>query len=398
MREWEKITALISQSLQLVRLDSNKLTPLLNGSIRKEGTRLISLGGPKIGVREKIAVWRQLSSGQLAQGSRVKEFEDAFASWAGLETLIATNSGTSALHIGNLALGIGPGDEVIVPSFSFAASANSIALTGATPVFCDISLDTFTIDPMKIESLITSKTRAIMVVHLYGHMADMPAIMAIANRHNLFVIEDAAQAHGASLNGRPAGGWGDFGAFSFYPTKNMTTGEGGAISTSDSAFDRMCRLLRNQGMIERYKNEVVGLNNRLTEISAAIGLVQLKRIDGFNRQRAANAAYLSESLSGVAGIVPPTVKDGFKHVFHQYTVRVLSRRDDLRQELLRRGVQSSVYYPTPIHKLQAYSAKAELPMSEIAAKECLSLPIHPRLSKRDLARIATKVKESMQAL
>lgn len=339
-----------------------------------------------------------MSSGQLAQGAKVIEFERAFGDWGGLGSVIATNSGTSALHVGNLALGLGPGDEVIVPSFTFAASANSIALTGATPVFCDIDPDTFTIDPSQIEALITPRTRAVMVVHLYGQMADMARILEIATRHRLFVIEDAAQAHGASLDGRPAGSWGDFGVFSFYPTKNMTTGEGGAISTSNPEFERKCRLLRNQGMIERYKNEVVGLNNRMTELAAVIGLEQLKRIDKFNRLRIRNAGILNELLEDVPGLKVPTVRPGSRHVYHQYTILVDRNRDALAQGLLADGIQSAVYYPTPVHRLPAYKISLDLPHTEAVAASCLSLPVHPGLQVHELKRVAASIKMVMGSL
>lgn len=324
------------------------------------------------------------------------EFENAFSAWSGFEHVIATNSGTSALHIGNLALGLGPGDEVIVPSFTFAASANSIALTGATPVFCDVDEETFTIDPEKIESLVTSKTRAIMVVHLYGQMADMPKIMEIAKKRKLFVIEDAAQAHGASIDGKAAGSWGDFGIFSFYPTKNMTTGEGGAISTSSPDLDRKCRLLRNQGMIERYKNEVVGLNNRMTEIAAVIGIQQLKRLTNFNRLRIRNADLLCSLIGDLPGITVPRPRSGAWHVYHQFTILVHENRDDFAKRLLSSGVHSAVYYPTPVHRLPAYNQELNLPNSETVASKCLSLPIHPGLRVRDVHRIAEAVKKALE--
>ena len=386
---------MILGSLLSIQGSANKLRAWALLGLREKGRLLITLGGPRIGFREKFEVWKQMSSGQLAQGAKVLEFEKLFAQWSGFANVIATNSGTSALHVGNLALGLGPGDEVIVPSFTFAASANSIALTGARPVFCDIDERTFTLDPNQIEDLITPKTRAIMVVHLYGQMADMPKIMEIAKKHNLFVIEDAAQAHGASIDGKPAGSWGDFGVFSFYPTKNMTTGEGGAISTSSSEIDRKCRLLRNQGMIERYKNEVVGLNNRMTEIAAVIGIQQLKRLDRFNRLRARNARLLDDLLGNVPGISIPHVRTGAVHVYHQYTILVDQNRDQVAKQLTSKGVQSAVYYPTPVHRLPAYSQDLNLPNSESVAARCLSLPIHPGLKVRDIYAIAKAVKDSL---
>jgi dTDP-4-amino-4,6-dideoxygalactose transaminase len=354
---------------------------------------MIGLGGPSIGFREKAAVWAQLSSGKLAQGDRVSEFENKFASWIGAEFSVAVNSGTSALHIGNLALGLGPGDEVIVPSFTFAASANSIALTGATPVFCDVESDFFTIDPVKAKSLITEKTKAIMAVHLYGQMADVTSLRELAEQHNLLLIEDAAQSHGAHLDGVPAGSWGDYAAFSFYPTKNMTTGEGGAITTADLDLVRKAKLLRNQGMLEKYRNEVVGLNNRMTEVAAVIGIEQLKRIDGFTQKRIRNAIVLSDRLNSVSGIKVPAVRKDSKHVFHQFTIIVEGDRDDFAKALKSEGVETGIYYPVPVHKLAPFSSDSHLPVTDYLAEHCLSLPIHPSLSVNKIRKVADIVRK-----
>jgi len=354
---------------------------------------MITLGGPSLGLAEKVAVWKQLSSGQLAQGAKVAEFEGKFATWSGCQNVVALNSGTSALHVGNLALGLQAGDEVIVPSFTFAASANSIALTGATPIFCDVDPVYFTLDPEKVRSLITPKTKAIMAVHLYGQMADMASLKVLAKEFDLFLIEDAAQAHGAHLNGTPAGGWGDFGAFSFYPTKNMTTGEGGALTTSQAKIDRSSRLLRNQGMVERYKNEVVGLNNRMTELEAVIGIQQLKRIDNFNSRRIRNASILSTALSGLNGVQVPTVRPNSKHVFHQYTILVTQDRDQFSKELAKLNVQSAAYYPTPVHRLPAFRVDANLPVTAQLTSACLSLPVHPSLSRSKVQKVAMAVRQ-----
>lgn len=358
---------------------------------------MIGLGGPSLGLREKLAVWAQLSSGKLAQGAKVAEFEASFAKWLGAKNAVAVNSGTSALHIGNLALGLGPGDEVIVPAFTFAASANSIALTGATPVFCDVDPTYFTLDPVQVEKLITPKTKAIMTVHLYGQMSDMTALKGIADRRKLFLIEDAAQAHGAAIDDIPAGSWGDYAAFSFYPTKNMTTGEGGAITTGSDDLVRVSKLLRNQGMLERYRNEVVGLNNRMTEIAAVIGLAQLKRIDGFNAKRVRNAGILTGELSGLPGVQLPVARENSKHVFHQYTVVVDGDRDSFASELRSLGVDSSAYYPVPIHKLAPFASKESLPISEHLSEHCLSLPIHPSLSPSRVKRVASSVRKVLGA-
>jgi dTDP-4-amino-4,6-dideoxygalactose transaminase len=358
---------------------------------------MIGLGGPSIGLAEKVAVWRQLSTGQLAQGAQVAEFESKFSSWAGCKHVVALNSGTSALHIGNLALGLGPGDEVIVPSFTFAASANSIALTGAKPIFCDVDSIYFTLDADKARSLVTAKTKAIMVVHLYGQMADMAPLRQLADEFGLFLIEDAAQAHGAQINGIAAGSWGDFGAFSFYPTKNMTTGEGGALTTNRADIDRSSRLLRNQGMIERYKNEVVGLNNRMTEVEAVIGIQQLKKVDGFNTRRIRNARVLSETLDDLRGIQLPAVRPNSKHVFHQFTILVAQDRDGFSRELAKLNVQSATYYPTPVHRLPAFQVPVDLPVTDTLASTCLSLPVHPSLTRAKINAVAMAVRKVLGA-
>lgn len=365
--------------------------------LKSRGKQMIGLGGPSIGFREKAAVWAQLSSGELAQGLRVSEFESKFAKWIGAEFAVAVNSGTSALHIANLSLGLGPGDEVIVPSFTFAASANSIALTGATPIFCDVEREYFTLDPIRVEALITKSTKAIMAVHLYGQMSDMISLRKIAQKHNLFLIEDSAQSHGATLNDIPAGTWGDYGAFSFYPTKNMTTGEGGAITTANPDLVRKAKLLRNQGMLEKYRNEVVGLNNRMTEVSAVIGLQQLKRLEEFNSKRIRNARILTEKLDGTPGISIPAVRPGSKHVFHQYTIIVDNNRDAFATELKLAGVETGIYYPVPVHKLAPFSSTANLPVTDFLSQHCLSLPVHPSHSSAKIAKVAAAVKKVVGA-
>jgi perosamine synthetase len=354
---------------------------------------LIQLGKPQIGLSEKISVWRQLSSGHLAQGSKVLEFERKFSKLSGTDHVIAVNSGTSALHIGNLSLGLGPGDEVILPSFTFAASANSVALTGAKPVFCDVDPDFFTLDPTKVRALITARTKAIMAVHLYGQMSDMEALKELASEFDLLLIEDAAQAHGAAQNGRPAGSWGNFAAFSFYPTKNMTTGEGGAITTNSVDLNRMSRLLRNQGMIERYKNEVVGLNNRMTEISAVIGIMQLRKLKKFTSLRIRNAEILTDLLGDVKGIQLPKIRKNSIHVFHQYTILVDSERDKFSVELEKLGVKSAVYYPEAVHKLPAYGEDINLPVTESLNARCLSIPVHSALKKKEVYKVAKAIRK-----
>jgi dTDP-4-amino-4,6-dideoxygalactose transaminase len=342
-----------------------------------------------IGDEERQAVDRVLRSGMVAQGPEVLAFEQEFSALVEGRHCVAVNSGTSALHLGMLAAGIGPGDEVIVPSFTFAATANSVALTGATPVFADIEPDHFCLSPDAVAAAVTARTAAVMPVHLYGHPAVMAGLGAVAEARGLAVFEDAAQAHAASLHGTPAGAFGRAAAFSFYPTKNMTSGEGGMVTTDDSDVAHKVRLLRNQGMEKRYENELVGFNTRMTDLHAAIGRVQLRNLAGWTKQRQSNAAFLDEHLSGV---VTPPVADGAEHVYHQYTIRVPGHdRDEFVAELARRGVGSGVYYPIPNHRLPSFALTLDLPETERAAREVLSLPVHPALSQDELDRVVTAV-------
>jgi len=350
---------------------------------------MIPAAKPEIGEEERNAVDRVIMSGMLAQGPEVAAFETEFEAWVDGRHSIAVNSGTSALHMALLAVGIGPGDEVIVPSFSFAATANSVALTGATPVFVDIEPDYFAVSPAAVEAAITSRTKAIMPVHLYGHPADLVALSDIATRHNLMILEDAAQAHAASVNGIPVGAWGAAASFSFYPTKNMTSGEGGMVTTGSAETERMVRLLRNQGMERRYENEVVGFNTRMTDIHAAIGRVQLTKLAGWTKKRQENAAFLNANIEGV--VTPPT-QPGAVHVFHQYTVKVVDHdRDAFSAQLLERGVGSGVYYPNPIHRLPSFGLELDLPQTELAARQVLALPVYPSLTQGDLETIVEAV-------
>ncbi|MGX1701265.1 DegT/DnrJ/EryC1/StrS family aminotransferase [Microbacterium sp. NPDC055357] len=348
---------------------------------------------PIIGDDEREAVDRVLRSGMVAQGPEVAAFEEEFSQhFVAGRPAVAVNSGTSGLHLGLLAAGVGAGDEVIVPSFTFAATGNSVALTGATPVFVDIEPDTFSLDPAAVEAAITDKTRGVLPVHLYGHPARMRELEELTARRGIALYEDAAQAHGASLDGRQVGTFGEFGMFSLYPTKNMTSGEGGMVSAATPEIARMLKLLRNQGMEKQYENEVVGFNARMTDIHAAIGRVQLTKVDGWTATRRSNAAFLDANLHGV--VIPP-VAAGAVHVYHQYTVRVPEDRDGfvraLREE---HNVGSGVYYPIPNHRLPSlapYAPGLDLPETERAAREVVSLPVHPSLSRDDLDRIVAAV-------
>ena len=331
-----------------------------------------------------------MRSGMLAQGPEVAAFEQEFSEHFGLgRACVAVNSGTSGLHLGLLSAGVKAGDEVIVPSFTFAATANSVALVGATPVFADIDPRTFCLDPVSVAGAITDRTVGIMPVHLYGHPADMIGLQSLADQHGLQIFEDAAQAHGASLHGTPVGAFGSFGMFSLYPTKNMTSGEGGMVSVAAPETERLMRLYRNQGMQRQYENEVVGFNNRMTDIHAAIGRVQLTKVGGWTKQRQENADFLTSNLSGVT---TPVVADGAVHVYHQYTVRVEDDRNGLAAALKEEyAVGSGMFYPVPNHRLRPFQSSVELPQTESAALECLSLPVHPSLSESDLERIVTAV-------
>ena len=362
-----------------------------------EDLPMIPAAKPIIGDEERAAVDRVLQSGMIAQGPEVKAFEEEFAQQlVGGRTCVAVNSGTSGLHLGLLAAGIGAGDEVIVPSFTFAATANSVALTGATPVFADISRDTFNLDPESVRAVITNRTAAVMPVHLYGHPADMDAFAALTAETGIQLFEDAAQAHAATYRGTPVGGFGAFAMFSLYPTKNMTSGEGGMVACGDEDIARGIRLLRNQGMEKQYANEVIGLNNRMTDIHAAIGRVQLSKLGAWTQQRRSNAAWLDKHLQGV--VVPP-VREGCTHVYHQYTIRIdgasAAERDRMVQALREEHrVGCGVYYPTPNHELVSLARFAptwELPETARAAAEVISLPVHPSLATGDLERIATAV-------
>lgn len=348
---------------------------------------------PIIGDDERAAVDRVMRSGMIAQGPEVAAFEQEFADvLVGGRASVAVNSGTSGLHLGLLAAGVGPGDEVIVPSFTFAATANAIALTGATPVFVDIEPEYFSLDPDAVEAAITPRTKGIMPVHLYGHPAKMDELGALARQRGLAIYEDAAQAHGAELNGKRVGTFGDFAMFSLYPTKNMTSGEGGMVTCSTPEIVRAVKLYRNQGMETQYENEIIGFNSRMTDIHAAIGRVQLTKVGAWTMQRQQNAAFLTENLKGV---IVPRVAEGAVHVYHQYTIRVPEDRDQFSAALKAEfGVGNGVYYPVPIHRLSSLSKFAphlDLPETEKAAAEVISLPVHPSLSDGDLERIVDAV-------
>ena len=354
---------------------------------------MIPISKPFIGEAEKQAVLEVLESGMLVQGPRTAKLEEKFAAACATRFAIATSNGTTALHVALLAHGIGPGDEVITTPFTFQASVNSIVYTGARPVFVDIDEQTFNIDAGRIEAAITPRTRAILPVHLYGQTCDMNAILAIAGRHNLVVIEDAAQAAGAHYLGRCAGSFGT-GCFSLYATKNIMSGEGGMITTDDEALAQRCRMIRNHGMQRRYFHDMLGYNFRMSDLHAAIGLAQIDRLDEFTARRRANAAYLNAHIKSV---ITPTVQPGCDHVWHQYTIRVDGGRDRdaAVKQLNEAGVGTGIFYPVPANR-QSYLvemglAGEPLPVAERLAREVMSLPVHPQLSQADLEKIVAEV-------
>jgi dTDP-4-amino-4,6-dideoxygalactose transaminase len=322
----------------------------------------------------------------------VKAFGEAFAAYCGVRHAVATSSGTTALHTALLAHGIGPGDEVITTPFSFIATANAILHAGARPVFVDIEPDTLNLDPERIERAITPRTRALLPAHLYGHPADMPAIVEIARKHGLVVIEDAAQAHGAACDGKKVGTWGT-GCFSFYPTKNMTTAEGGLITTDDAEIADRARTIRNHGQRARYEHHILGYNYRMTDLHAALGLVQVEHLEAWNRQRIENARYMSQHLEGV---VVPIERPGCRHVFHQYTIRLASGRDGLAAWMRERGIGTGIHYPRPIYQQPFYldlGYDLHLAEAEAASREVLSLPVHPGVGEAERATIVAAVND-----
>jgi dTDP-4-amino-4,6-dideoxygalactose transaminase len=337
-----------------------------------------------------------LENSAFILGKHVVAFEEEFAAYCQGQFAIGVNSGTSALHLAMLAAGIGPGDEVITVSMTFVATVAAIGYTGARPVFVDVDPTTYTMDPAKIEAAITERTKAIVPVHLYGQPADLDPILNIARRHNLIVIEDAAQAHGAEYKGRRVGSIGDLGCFSFYPGKNLGAyGEGGAVVTNNPEYNRTIRMYRDWGAEKRYHHVLKGYNYRLEGIQGAILGVKLRRLDRWTDSRIAHAAEYTRLLEG-AGLSTPAVLPDRRHVFHVYALRS-PQRDQLQQALQDSGVQTGIHYPFPVHLLEAWSdlgyAKGDFPVSEQIAQEELSLPMYPELTSEQLAFVTSTVQE-----
>ncbi len=354
--------------------------------------RKIPIAKPEIGPEEINAVTEVLESGMLAQGKVVKEFEEKFAEYIGVEHSVAVSNGTVALDVALKALEIGPGDEVITSAFSFIASGNCVLFQNANPVFADIDSKTFNIDPSDVAEKITSKTKAIIPVHIFGHPANMDAIKELADDKDIVVVEDAAQSHGAEYKGQKTGSLGTMGCFSFYATKNMMTGEGGIITSNDQKLADKMRLIRSHGEVKKYTHNFLGYNYRMTNLTASIGLVQLKKLDRFNKKRQENAALLSKGIDEIAGLTAPYVDSDVKHVFHQYVMRVENEfpmnRDELSSYLYGKGIGVAVHYPIPIYKQSLYQklgySETKCPNTEDACVKVLSLPVHPFVGDKDI--------------
>lgn len=360
---------------------------------------LLDLKTQYASVRDEIlaAVTKVLDSQQLINGPEVRQIEEAIAAYSGCKRGVGMSSGTDALLCSLMVLGIGPGDEVICPPFTFFATAGCIARTGARPVFVDIEPDTFNINPRLIERAITPRTKAVIPVHLFGQCADMDPILELAGKHNLHVIEDAAQAIGAKYKGRAAGSMGTFGCLSFYPSKNLSgLGDGGMILTQQTELADKCLVFRDHGMKPRYYHHFVGGNFRLDSLQAAGLLVKLKYLDGWARRRVENARLYDELFAGCDAVTTPRVRPENEGVYNQYTIRVRSRRNELQQFLAENGVGSMIYYPVCLHEQECFKhlgyKRGDFPESEKAAGEVLSLPIYPELTPEQIEYVAGQIK------
>lgn len=357
---------------------------------------MIPISKPIIGEEEKKAVLDVLNSGMLAQGRKVRELEDLFASLCSTKYAVALSNGTTALHTCLASLGIKSGDEVITTPFTFVASANSILMQGAKPIFVDICEDTFTIDPEKIEEKITSRTKAILTVDLYGQLCDYREINKIAREYNLRIVEDACQAVNASLDDKKAGSFGDVAAFSLYATKNIMCGEGGVITTNYYELAEFAKRFRHHGQSEQtgYEYFSLGYNYRMTDIQAAIAVEQLKKVEDFTKKRIENARLLTDGLKNIKGVSVPFVRPNYKHVFHQYTIKVDGfrlTRDNLLNYLKENEIGCSIFYPKPLHLFDHYRKlgyeEGDFPVAERVSKQVLSLPVHPSLKKEEIQKI-----------
>jgi len=366
---------------------------------------MIPINKPQIDDEEKQEILKVLDEGILTSasnfgGKKVQDFERLLADFLHVKHAIAVNSGTAALHASILAAGIKESDEILIPSFTFVATANSVACTGSKPVFVDIEKDTYTMDPLDLENKITKKTRAIIPVHLYGHPAKMDEIKEIANKHSIVVIEDACQSLGSTYDGKQTGTLGQMGCFSMYASKVLTSGEGGAITTDSDEFAEKLRMIRNHGMVNGYDTRIVGFNMRLPEISAAIAKTQMKKIQSMLDKRASNARKLGQLLSNKIkdkNIVLPHENQRTKYNWYLYTVALNDSRDKVKKFLNASGIGATIYYDPPVHQTPFYSKfyNGELEITEWASKSVLSLPVHPSITEKDLDFMANKVEEAI---
>jgi len=370
----------------------------------------VPINKPVLGEEEIAEVAELLRQGALTSsspegGPNVRSFEEEFASFVGVKHAIAVNSGTAALYLSLLAIGVGPGDEVLVPSLTFVATANAVLLAGAKPVFVDVDPRTYTMDPSDLERKISERAKAVIPVHLYGLMADMDSINSIAEKRGIAVIEDAAQAHGSETRGRRAGSLGVTGCFSFYPSKVMTTGEGGMITTNDVGLAKALRSLRTHGQ-EWVDGELVvtrlGGNFRMPEVEAAIGRAQLRKLPKFLEVRRRNAKLMTELLQGLKGVEPPLEPEGYRHNWYLYTVKFEDPRlrDKVKDYLNRKGIGATIYYKTPVHLMPLYrklfnTREGLLPVTEELSRRLLSLPVHHGMGEEDVRRVAEAVEEAV---
>lgn len=368
---------------------------------------MIPINKPQIDEDERQEILNVLDEGILTSaaysgGKRVQDFEKLLAEFLHVKHAIAVNSGTAALHSSILAAGIRENDEVLIPSFTFVATANSVACTGAKPVFVDIEKDTYCMNPQDLQRKITDKTRAIIPVHLYGHPAKMDEILEFANKKSLMVIEDACQSLGSTFDGKQTGTIGQMGCFSMYASKVLTSGEGGAITTNSDEFAEKLRMIRNHGMVNGYDTRIVGFNMRLPEISAAIAKTQMKKIQSMLNKRANNANKLGQLLSDKIGdknIVLPHDNQRAKYNWYLYTVAFNESRDKVKKFLNEHGIGATVYYDPPVHQTPYYSKfhNGELEITEWASKSVLSLPVHPSVTENDLDMMASTVEKAIKS-
>lgn len=364
---------------------------------------MIPLSRPSISGKELAAIRRVLQTRHLAEGPVVAKFQGNFAKFLGTRYAIATCNGTAGLHTALLALGISQADSVIVSSFSFIATANAVLFCGARPIFCDIDPDTFNISPAKIEETLKmhSGIKALLITHLFGAPCDMEKILRITKKYNIFLIEDCCQAHGAKYKGKLVGSFGDIAVFSFYGTKNMTTGEGGMLATDNAKLKDRCLSIINHGRSSRFIHSSLGYNYRMTDLQAAIGLVQLKKLKKLNNARLKNAKFYLKNLSQIPWLTLPIIPENTLPYFHQFTIKVEAHlRDRLIEYLRKKGIGAAAIYPLPIHKQPLYKGlnldKPSQPIAEEISKNVVSIPVHPELKNKDLIRIVNAIKKFKQ--